>query len=150
MLTKKGKYGLKALIHLARVPAGEVAQGAEIAETNDIPRKFLDLILLELRNNGFVRSRKGPGGGYALARPAADIRIGQVIRVLDGPLAPICCASRTAYEPCEDCRSIDKCAVRIAMVKVRDAMAEILDNTTLAEMVGKRRSSKKAAVSLPL
>ena len=71
MLTKKGKYGLKALIHLARVPAGEVAQGAQIAETNDIPRKFLDLILLELRNNGFVRSRKGPGGGYALARPAS-------------------------------------------------------------------------------
>ena len=87
MLTKKGKYGLKALIALARLPAGETAFSGEIALANQIPKKFLDTILLELRNAGIVRSRKGPTGGYSLSRPASEIRIGHAIRVIDGPLA---------------------------------------------------------------
>ena len=92
MLTKKGKYGLKALVDLARLAPGETAFVSEIALRNNIPKKFLDTILLELRNAGMLRSKKGPGGGYSLSRPASDIRIGQVIRTLDGPLAPIRCA----------------------------------------------------------
>jgi Rrf2 family protein len=144
MLTKKGKYGLKALLHLARLKPEEMAFGAGIAEANNIPKKFLDLILLELRNDGVVRARRGPGGGYALARPASKIRVGQVIRLLDGPLAPIRCASRTAYEPCRDCKSVEECEVRLAMLQVRDAMADILDNITLADLIAKKARSGKA------
>ncbi len=89
---------------------------------------------MELRNEGLVRSKKGPGGGYALARPARDISIGHIVRLLDGPLAPISCASRTAYRPCNDCVSVKECGVRIAMLEVRDAMAKVLDNTSLEHM----------------
>ncbi|WP_026622039.1 Rrf2 family protein [Ensifer sp. WSM1721] len=133
MLTKKGKYGLKALVDLARLGPGETAFINEIALRNNIPKKFLDTILLELRNAGVLRSKKGPGGGYSLSRPASEIRIGHVIRTLDGPLAPIRCASRTAYEVCEDCSNPETCRVRISMTSVRDAMASILDSMTLAE-----------------
>ena len=134
MLTNKAKYGLKALIHLAEIPAGQTAFVADIAAQNNIPKKFLDAILLELRNAGLVRSKKGPGGGYALARPAAQIKVGDAIRVLDGPLAPIACASRTAYRPCEDCPDQEACAVRLIMLDVRDAISKILDNTTLSAL----------------
>ena len=133
MLTKKGKYGLKALVDLAQLEPGETAFITEIATRNNIPKKFLDAILLELRNAGILRSKKGPGGGYSLSRPASDIRIGQVIRTLDGPLAPIRCASRTAYEVCEDCNDPETCQVRVSMTTVRDAVAAILDSMTLEE-----------------
>lgn len=135
MLTAKGKYGLKALVHLSSLPAGETTQAIDIAETNTIPKKFLDAILGELRNAGIVHSKKGPGGGYMLARPPGEIKLGYVIRTLDGPLAPIACASRTAYQPCEDCADVKACAVRLTMMKVRDAMSEILDRLTLADML---------------
>jgi Rrf2 family protein len=134
MLTKKGKYGLKALIHLSRLEPGQTAFITDIATQNNIPKKFLDAILLELRNAGILRSKKGPGGGYALSRTADQIRIGQIVRVLDGPLAPIRCASRTAYEACEDCPDPNVCNVRRSMTKVRDAVAGILDTMTLAEL----------------
>ena len=134
MLTAKGKYGLKALVYLSSLPRGDSAQCVDIAEANNIPKKFLDAILGDLRNAGVVRSRKGPGGGYMLARPANDIKVGFVIRTLDGPLAPIACASRTAYQPCEDCDDVKACTVRLAMAKVRDAMADILDRMTVADL----------------
>ena len=137
MLTNKGKYGLKALVHLAGIAPGQTTMVAEIAAANSIPKKFLDAILLDLRNAGFVRSKKGPGGGYALARPAGEIVIGAVVRALDGPLAPIACASRTAYQPCDDCADLAACAVRLTMLEVRDAMAKVLDTTTLADMVAR-------------
>ena len=133
MLTKKGKYGLKALVHLAGLKPGESVVVTEIATTNQIPKKFLDTILLELRNNGILRSKKGAGGGYSLARPASEIRIGQAIRALDGPLAPILCASRTAYQPCEDCADPETCQVRLSMTEVRDAISNILDHMTLEQ-----------------
>jgi Rrf2 family protein len=135
MLTKKGKYGLKALVDLARLAPGETAFINDIASRNNIPKKFLDTILLELRNSGVLRSKKGPGGGYSLSRPATDIRIGHVIRTLDGPLAPIRCASRTAYEACDDCVDPERCQVRRSMTEVRDAIASILDNMTLEQFV---------------
>lgn len=133
MLTKKGKYGLKALIHLARMKAGAPALVNDIASANNIPKKFLDAILAELRNAGLVASRKGRGGGYRLARMPEEIKVGQIIRVLDGPLAPISCASRLRYEPCEDCDEIT-CQVRHIMLEVRQAISDVLDNRTLAEM----------------
>lgn len=145
MLTAKGKYSLKALAHLAGLEPGATTQAIDIAESNNIPKKFLDAILGELRNAGIVYSRKGPGGGYMLARAPSEIRIGHVIRAIDGPLAPIACASRTAYQPCRDCRDVKSCTVRLLMTKVRDAMSDVLDQVTLADMVamGGRGNSAK-------
>lgn len=134
MLTKKGKYGLKAMVHLAGLEPGELAQVADIAQTNSISKKFLDHILTALRNAGLVYSKKGKGGGYALARPAHEIRVGAIVRALDGPLAPFPCASVTAFRPCEDCDDLKSCSVRIIMVEARNAIASVLDHTTLAEM----------------
>ena len=134
MLTNKGKYGLKAMVHLAGIEPGALAQVADIAQTNSISKKFLDHILTELRHAGLVYSKKGKGGGYALARPASDIRVGAIVRALDGPLAPIPCASVTAFRPCEDCGDLRTCAVRQVMVEARNAIASVLDNRTLAEL----------------
>lgn len=133
MLTNKGKYGLKALGHLSTLKEGDLAMVGDIATTNNIPKKFLDAILSELRNAGFVYSRKGKYGGYYLARPADEIMIGHVVRVLDGPLAPIPCASKTRYQPCADC-DVETCRVRHLMLDVRNAIAEVLDNTSLSGM----------------
>lgn len=135
MLTKKGKYGLKALAALAELAPDQLALVGGIAETNNIPKKFLDTILGELRNAGFVQSRKGKTGGYSLARPAAEIMVGHVVRVLDGPLAPIPCASKTRYQPCADCE-VETCRIRHLMIEVRNAIADILDNTNLAQLRG--------------
>ncbi len=150
MLTAKGKYGLKALVHLAAAEPGETAQAADIAARNNIPKKFLDAILGDLRAAGIVFSKKGPGGGYLLARAPSEIEIGAVIRALDGPLAPIACASRTAYRPCRDCADVRTCAVRRTMSTVRDAISDILDRMTLSDMMGgpggarKRRPASKS------
>jgi Rrf2 family protein len=144
MLTNKAKYGLKALIYLAGIPAGQTAFVADVAAANNIPKKFLDQIFSELRNAGFVRSKKGPGGGYALARPATQINIGDAIRSLDGPLAPIACASRTAFCPCEDCADPQNCAVRLIMLDVRDAISRVLDNTTLSALDARAHIEGKA------
>lgn len=148
MLTKKGKYGLKALIHLARLQSGETAFVADIAAKNNISKKFLDTILLELRNGGLLRSKKGPGGGYALSKPAREIFIGHAIRILDGPLAPIRCASKTAYEPCDDCDHPEDCQIRAAMTDVRDAIATILDNMSLEELAAKNSPVSEAVNTL--
>ncbi len=140
MLTKKGKYGLKALVDLAHLKPSETAFVSEIAQRNNIPKKFLDTILLDLRKAGILRSKKGPGGGYCLSRPASEIHIGQVIRTLDGPLAPIRCASRTAFEACDDCSDPAGCHVRSSMSDVRDAIAYVLDNMTLEQFVTSDRT----------
>ncbi|GLS22735.1 Rrf2 family transcriptional regulator [Labrys miyagiensis] len=134
MLTKKGKYGLKAMVHLAGAKPGQPMLVNEIAEQNGIPKKFLDTILGELRNAGLLHSKKGKGGGYSLGRPASEIRVGHIIRVLDGPLAPIACASKTAYQRCDDCTDEKQCAVRMMMLEVRQAISTVLDNRSLAEM----------------
>jgi Rrf2 family protein len=134
MLTNKGKYGLKAMVHLAGMLPGQPALVSDIAAANDIPKKFLDAILGDLRNAGLLHSKKGRGGGYVLAKPAHEITVGQIIRVLDGPLAPIACASQGYYRRCEDCIDEKTCATRLMMVEVRNAIARILDHRTLAEM----------------
>ena len=145
MLTNKGKYGLKAMVYLARLDVGLTAQSAEIAAAEHISKKFLDAILLDLRNAGFVRSKKGPGGGYGLGREASEISVGAIVRSLDGPLAPIACASRTAYQPCDDCDDLASCAVRLTMLEVRDAMAKVLDNLTLAEMAARAAAGEESS-----
>jgi Rrf2 family protein len=135
MLTNKAKYGLKALLYLAKTTENESVLLVEIAQANNIPRKFLHAILRELRNAGYVKSKKGPGGGYTLVRNGLDAKVGDVVRALDGPLAPIVCASRNYYQPCDDCIDVSCCRVRLAMLKVRDAIAEVLDTMTIGDMM---------------
>jgi Rrf2 family protein len=146
VLTRKGKYGLKAMVHLAGLAPDALAQVADIARTNSISKKFLDQILTELRHAGLVYSKKGKGGGYALARPAQEIKIGAIVRALDGPLAPIPCASVTAFRACEDCNDLRSCPVRLIMVSARNAIANVLDNLSLAEMRGLSPTSGLAAM----
>lgn len=148
MLTAKGKYGLKALAQLATLKPGQTMQAAEIAKLNNIPKKFLDAILSDFRNAGIVYSRKGPGGGYSLARAPDKIELGRIVRTIDGPLAPIACASRTAYRPCRDCKDVRTCTVRRIMTRVRDAMSDVLDRMTIADMIGGTPRSPRRASGL--
>ena len=136
MLTNKGKYGLKAMVHLAGLLPGRPALVAEIAATNSIPKKFLDAILGELRTAGLVHSKKGRGGGYVLAKSPGQIMVGDIVRALDGPLAPIACASKGYYRRCEDCQSEVNCSVRLMMLEVRNSIATVLDHRSLADMRG--------------
>nr|AMK59491.1 BadM/Rrf2 family transcriptional regulator [uncultured bacterium UPO67part2] len=133
MLSQKAKYALKAMLALAEQKNGDLLQAGDIAERQNVPRKFLELILLDLRKHGLVHSHRGKHGGYALAKPADTITFGQVIRIMDGPLAPIPCASLTGYRRCVDCADEKACAIRRAMREVRDAAAGILDHLTLEQ-----------------
>ena len=139
MLSSKAKYGLKAMVYLTRHAQEGSVLIAEIAEAENIPKKFLDAILLELKNRGFLSSKKGKGGGYTLAKAPERIMVGDIVRVLDGPLAPVPCVSRLHYRRCEDCRDENACTVRAVMGEVRDAIAGILDNCTLADMALHKR-----------
>ena len=143
MLSKKAKYALKALFALAQdnVNGQKSMLIAEIARQERIPKKFLEAILLDLKNDGILYSKRGKTGGYALRKTPDQISVGQVIRVIDGPLALIPCASQSAYVPCEECLDVETCAIRLTMRKVRDATASILDNTTLADALKSRRHS---------
>lgn len=143
MLSKKAKYAIKALLALADHDREEPVRIADLARDEQIPAKFLELILLDLRNQGILQSRKGKGGGYLLARDPADIPIGQIVRMFDGPLAPVPCASQTGYVRCADCRNEAVCGVRLAMREVRDATAKILDGTTIASL---RRQVERASL----
>ena len=145
-LSKRGEYGLRAMIALAE-PAKtdsspQIMQIKEIALREAISAKFLEQILLALKNNGLLHSKMGVGGGYYLARPANEITLGQIFRVLDGPVAPIKCVSQMAYEPC-GCPDEETCGLRLVMGDVRNAIADILDNTSLADVVKRQGSLRK-------
>ena len=135
MLAQKSKYALRALLVLAK----EYGQGpvliSDIAHREALPHKFLELILLELRNHGILGSKRGKGGGYFLARRPELVHLGEVLRVLEGPLAPIPCVSKTAYVRCAECRDERTCGIRMVMKDVRDATARILDQTSLADIL---------------
>jgi Rrf2 family protein len=133
-LSRKGEYALKALMELATADPSTGSTTAEIARKARIPEPFLNQIMLTLKNAGVLRSRRGARGGYVLNRPADSISIGEVARLMDGPLAPIPCASVTAYEPCPSCPEPDVCKLRILMRGVRDAVSNIIDRTTLADL----------------
>lgn len=135
-LSKRGEYGLRAMIILAHAykeSPEAMVQIKEISEQDKIPPKYLEQILLALKNAGMLQSRMGIGGGYYLARQPGEINLGQVIRVLDGPLAPIRCVSHMAYEAC-GCPDERTCGLRMVMGDVRNAIAEILEHTTLADV----------------
>jgi Rrf2 family protein len=135
MISQKSKYALKALTVLADEYGKGPVLIADIAAREHIPRSFLELILLELKNHRFLDSRKGRGGGYFLAKEPDQISAGQVLRAIEGPIAPLPCASKTAYRKCEECHDERSCAVRLMMCEVREATAKILDSTTLADLL---------------
>ncbi len=135
-LSKKSEYALRATINLgiaAEMGRGTVS-GSELAEANRLPLKFIERILQELREAGLVETHRGKFGGYSLAVPASNIGVGQLIRLIDGRLAPICCASENAYQPCT-CPDEDHCGLRMVMIDVRNAIANILDRYTIAQVV---------------
>ena len=145
-LSKRGEYGLRAMIALAE-PASQVGSPAmmqikEISEREQISPKFLEQILLTLKNAGFLHSKMGIGGGYYLAKPASEITLGQIFRVLDGPVAPMRCVSQMAYEPC-GCPDEETCGLRLVMGDVRNAIAGILDNTSLADVTKRQNAVRK-------
>jgi Rrf2 family protein len=134
VLTNKTRYGLKALLYLTLQHGNGLVTIQTIASANCIPKKFLDMILLELRRGGLLRAKKGKAGGYSLARPPDLITFGEAIRLLDRPLAPLACASHSNYQPCGDCPEPKACITRKLMSEVRDAISDILDKRSLAEI----------------
>ena len=143
MITMKTKYALKALGYLAMAPPEAPVLIAEIADREDIPRKFLELILAELKQHGFVRSRKGRGGGYFLAVTPQKISVAAIMRVLDGSLAPVPCLSRTAYQRCEGCRDEATCGVRLVLQEMYESSVKLLESTTLADYVERTRKAMR-------
>lgn len=134
MLSQKTRYALRSLIYLAQQTDNSRSVSAgEIAETQSVPRKYLELILLDLKRGGLVASRRGPGGGYILARKPEDISFVEVIRLVDGPIALVPCASLNFYERCGDCKDEASCAIRRVMAKVREDAVQTLASTTLAD-----------------
>jgi Rrf2 family protein len=135
MLSSKAKYAVRAVALLAeRARTDGWTQVAEIAETEQIPQKFLEAILVELRGHGIVESRRGARGGHRLPHDPADISVADVIRIVDGPLALTPCASRTRFRPCTDCVDVRKCRLQSLMLKARDAVAGVLEHCSIADL----------------
>lgn len=134
MISQKAKYALRALVALSRAPSGSMMIG-EIAAQQKIPRKFLEQILLELKRDGLVASRRGKLGGYCLLKPADGITFGQVLRLIDGPIAPLPCISKIAYRKCADCSDEATCEIRRVFSRVAESARDVLDRTTLADAV---------------
>ncbi len=134
-MTQRTRYALNALFVLAEAPPEQPVLIEAIARVGRIPKKFLEAILLELKRRGILASKKGKGGGYYLVRAPNQIAVAEVMRIFDGPIAPLPCASETAFKRCDTCDAVETCAVRSVMKEVRDAMACILEKTTLAELL---------------
>jgi Rrf2 family protein len=137
MLSQKARYALRALLHLAGAPPGESVLISDIATKHHIPKKFLEQILLDHKNHGVVQSWRGRSGGYALLKPASEISFGQVLRIVDGPLAPLPCLSRVAYRRCSDCDDESACALRRVFALSHQATVTVLDRTMLADALNK-------------
>ena len=135
MISQKAKYALRALVALAR--KGEPMMIGEISLQERIPRKFLEQILLELKRHGILQSRRGKLGGYDLLMAADCITYGQVLRIIDGPLAPLPCLSRIAYRRCADCKTEEACEIRRVFARVAESAREVLDRTTIADSLAK-------------
>lgn len=146
-LSKKSEYALRALIELSRNTSPGMVQRQDIAQRQHIPKEFLEQILLQLRAAGILGSRRGIGGGYFLVRPPHQVTLGQVIRILDGPLAPIGCVSKTAFQKCQDCpySNTSFCPLQSVMGEVRNAIADILDNYTLMDFIKGKKQIQKSS-----
>jgi Rrf2 family protein len=135
MISQKAKYALRALTALAQADPSEPMAIADIASQQNIPKKFLEQILLAMKHEGYVLSRRGKQGGYLLLKPAAHITFGEVLRLIDGPVAPLPCLSQTAYRRCEDCNGEQSCEIRHVFARVADATRNVLFNTTIADAI---------------
>lgn len=135
MLSKKTKYGLKALIFLARKGLGTPVLISEIAASEQISKKFLETILLELKNSGFISSKMGKGGGYYLLKSPEQITVASVFRILEGPIALLPCVSLNYYQKCSDCADEETCAVRKMMLEVRDSTLKVLENKSIDSLL---------------
>lgn len=145
MLSQKARYALRAMLHLAERKEVQSLQIADIAEGAQVPRKFLEQILLELKRRGLVHSVRGRHGGYSLGRLPEEISFAEIIRIIDGPLALSPCASRTAYRKCDDCEDETTCAIRKSLVDVRNATAKILEHHSLRDALVDKRKLKPGA-----
>lgn len=142
MITQKAKYALRALTVLAEAAADEPVMISDIAVQQKIPKKFLEQILLDLKHHGIVVSRRGKQGGYLLLKPAHSITFGEILRIIDGPIAPLPCLSITAYRKCDDCEGEQTCQIRQVFAKVADATRKVLFSTTIADAVGTKRGAE--------
>lgn len=141
-ISKRTQYGLKAMLALGRkYREGPIMIGT-LAREESIPVKFLEAILLDMKGRGILESKMGRKGGYRLSRPPSAITIGSIIRIIEGPLAPLPCASETAFKPCEECQDVENCGTRIIMRRVRDAISDVLDRTTLADLLRQADAGK--------
>lgn len=136
MLSQKARYALRAMLALSAHWGEPPVLIAEIADEQGIPKKFLEVILLELKRHGLVHSRRGREGGYSLSKAPNEISFAQILRITDGPLAQVPCVSQSAYRRCEDCPNEEGCAIRKVMFQVREATVRILESTTLANVLG--------------
>lgn len=143
MISKKSKYALMALAHLARHPEREPVLISQIAEAEHIPRKFLEAILLALRKGGILQSRIGKGGGYLLAAAPQEITVGRVVRVLEGDLSPVQCLSEVNYARCDECADEASCGIRLVMGDVKRAIDAAFDGVTLADMVERSEAERR-------
>ena len=143
MISQRAKYALRALVALARAGTESLVT-SDIAERERIPRKFLEQILLELKRDGIVQSRRGKAGGYALLKPADTITFGQVLRLIDGPLAPVPCLSRVAYRRCKDCLNEENCEIRLVFARWAQSARAVLDETTIADALDQAKSRRFA------
>jgi Rrf2 family protein len=141
-MPKKTIYAFKALIHLAGIPSGQPVLISDLARDENIPKKFLEFILLSLRKGGLLQSQVGKGGGYTLAVQANKITIGSIVRILEGDIAPVQCLSTTNYARCEECQDEATCGIRLTMADVNVALSKVLDGLTLADMVERSESAR--------
>jgi Rrf2 family protein len=149
-ISKRTQYGLKAMLALGRRYGEGPILIAELSKEESIPLKFLEAILLTLKGHGLLESKKGKGGGYQLSRPPSTVTVGSLIRLMEGPLAALPCASETAFRACDECQDVESCGTRIIIRQVRDATAGILDRTTLADLVRRTEASRAGRVPEPL
>lgn len=138
LISQRAKYALRALVALAKAPPGQPLLISEISRTQAIPKKFLEQILLEMKRAGIVTSRRGRLGGYALLREPQQVTFGEVLRLIDGPIAPLPCLSKIAYRRCSDCADEGTCEIRKVFARVAIATREVLDNTTLTDALNDR------------
>jgi len=134
-ISRRTQYALKALLALGRRYGQGPVIVATLAAEETVPLKFLEVILLDLKSRGILESKKGKGGGYQLIRPPAAITIGSIIRLMEGPLAPLPCAAESAFKPCEVCRDLEHCRIRTVMSQVGDAISQILDQVTVGDLI---------------
>ncbi len=148
MISQKAKYALRALVALCRARPEMPLMISEISRSQAIPKKFLEQILLELKRHGIVSSRRGRQGGYVLLRAPSDVTFGEVLRLIDGPIAPLPCLSKIAYRRCSDCSDEGNCEIRHVFARVAEATRDVLDRTTLADAVDGKASTLQAASAL--